>query len=491
MAASSNGGLGHVAARGALVSLVSQVVRTGLQIGSVLVLARLLTPHDYGLMAMVMAVIGVGEMVRDLGLSPAAIQAETLSRRQRDNLFWINTGAGGLMAVACVGVAPLLASFYGRGEVAAIALALAPGFLLSGLNTQYRADLQRQLRYSTLAMVDIAAAVLALGLGISMALAGAGYWALVGQQLASGVLGLVFTLAACRWLPRWYARGEPMAALLRLGLAIFGTQVIYYLTVNIDSVLVGRRFGTVDAGYYNRGLQLVRLPMSQLRTPIGQVALPVLSRSRRDPERFMSFLRQAQIALAYPLLTLAGVVVAAGPDVVHILLGETWVPATSIIRWIAVGEAVATSGGVAVWVFSSVGAGGYLLSFTLWTSAARIAMLAVGSQFSPTAVAAAYALSHVVLLPVTFWQAERASGFPVLPLLGEAARVFATVAVVTVGCWLVVRGLTAGPWTTCLVALAVQLGGMSALAVIPRVRSDYAMLTGMVRLATRRGDAGL
>lgn len=148
-------GLGERAAKGALITFSGQFARILLQVVSVVVLARLLTPHAYGVVAMVLAVIGIGEIFRDFGLSSAAIQSKTLSRGQRDNLFWVNAGIGLVLATIVFFAAPLIAIIYRHPEVEPLARALSLTFLMNGLATQYRADLNRRLKFMQLTTGDV------------------------------------------------------------------------------------------------------------------------------------------------------------------------------------------------------------------------------------------------------------------------------------------------------------------------------------------------
>jgi O-antigen/teichoic acid export membrane protein len=178
-------GLGSRAARGAAVTLGAQGIKILVQLASVIVLARLLSPTDYGLVTMVVAIIGVGEIFRDFGLSSAAIQAPTLSRGQRDNLQWINTGIGLVLAGTVFASAGLIAQLYGHEQLVPLAQVLSVTFLVNGFATQYRADLIRRMRFRALALADVAAPVVALGVAIVGALLGWGYWALAGSTPAS------------------------------------------------------------------------------------------------------------------------------------------------------------------------------------------------------------------------------------------------------------------------------------------------------------------
>src|SRR5829696_6310068 len=135
--------LGRRAARGALVTLAGQAARIVVQLASVVILARLLDPGDYGVLAMVLAVVGVGEIFRDFGLSSAAVQAKDLTVAQRDNLFWINTAIGVVLAVLVFASAVPLAVLYDEPVLRDVTRVLAVTFVLNGLATQFRADLVR------------------------------------------------------------------------------------------------------------------------------------------------------------------------------------------------------------------------------------------------------------------------------------------------------------------------------------------------------------
>ncbi len=181
MTATVERSLGASASRGASVTILGQVIRVVVQLAGIMVLARLLTPTDYGLLAMVTAIIGVGELVRDFGLSSAAIQARTLSRGQKSNLFWINTSIGLSLTLITIAASWLVAGFYGDDPPPA-----DHGRALGDVPPQRPLDAVPRrsvalLRFGRLVVVDTTAQVIALAVGLGLAFAGAGYWSLVGQ----------------------------------------------------------------------------------------------------------------------------------------------------------------------------------------------------------------------------------------------------------------------------------------------------------------------
>jgi O-antigen/teichoic acid export membrane protein len=475
--------LGRRAAHGVLAVGTGQAARILLQIASVVVLARLISPRDYGLVAMVTAIVGVGEILREMGLSSAAVQSRSLTRAQRDNLFWISAAAGLLVAVVVALAAPLLVVLYGQPEVTGICLALAPTFLLSGLAAQYRAGLTRDLRFKALAVCDVACAAAALSVGVVAASFGLGYWSLVLQQLSSGVFALVALASTSGWLPRLYDRSAPMRQLLRFGFSVLGSQVITYTSMNVDSVLVGSAYGARDLGFYNRGMQLVRTPLNQLRTPIGTVALPVLSRLQDDPRRFMEFVSSAQLAVGYPVLAGIGWFIACGEHAVRLALGPAWLDATPVIQLIAAAEGISTLMFLAAWMYISLGLGAALVRLSGFTLLLRLCLLAAALPLGIVAVAAAGLVGALVVLPIALWQVGRSTGLPTRILLRQATGILLVVTSASVVTAVFVGTFDGLPDPVLLLAAAlVQLAGLAVAGLFPPVRRQLSHVLVMVKL---------
>ncbi|MCW4385452.1 lipopolysaccharide biosynthesis protein [Salinibacterium sp. SYSU T00001] len=482
--------LGTRAARGAGVTLGGQLLRILIQIASVAVLARLLAPSDYGLVAMVAAIIGVGTILRDFGLSSAAIQSRDLTARQRDILWWINTGIGLALAVAVYLAAPLVALLYGESELEPIARALAVTFLLNGMATQYRADLVRRMRFLPLAVVEVVVPATALLAAVVAAALGWGYWALVTQQLVQATVFLVLLAVVARWLPRLPRRGTPMRGLLRFGWNLVATQLVNYAGNNLDSVIIGVRFGAVDLGIYNRGYQLLMVPLIQLRTPSTTVALPVLSRLQDDEARFGAFLLRGQLALSWTLIAGLSIVVGAAEPLTLLFLGEPWLAAAPILALLAIAGILQTLAYVGYWVYLSRGLTGELFRYTMVSTGIRIACIVVGSQWGIVGVAAGFALAPALAWPLSLWWLSRCTNIPTRALFGGASRGLALATVSAAAAWGAV--LAAAPLGLALQLLAALLAGAAvhglAALVFPRIRRDLLDVVAVVRMLPRRKE---
>jgi len=482
------------AARGAMVTMLGQGLKIVTQVLSVVILARLLSPYAYGLLAMIMAVVGVADIFRDLGLSAAAVQAPELSRAQRDNLFWLNTVFGLALAIIIFFAAPLLPVFYHQPELTAMTRVIALSFLLSGMSTQYRADLTRRMAFRQLTLVDVIAPSAALLVAIVLALLGAGYWALVVQQVTMFGVTLVLMVVFAGWLPGRWARNTQMRGFLTFGWHLAGGQIIHYLGSNVDSLVIGLRFGPGPLGLYNRGFQLLMTPLGQLRSPLTTVALPVLSRLQQQRDRFMEYVRLGQLTMGYTLVAGLGLVLGAVHPVIQILLGPQWLRMVVIMRCLAVSGMFETLAFVLYWVYVSRGLVRSLLFFTIFSTVSRAVCVVVGSHWGVNGVAVGFAVSEVLSWPVSFAWLRRAAELRVRGLIINGLRVLLVTGIIAAASWAAILPLVEFNAWLQLAAAIIGAGLVVAvmyLAVRP-IRRDIQTVAKSIRVGlTRRGQTRL
>lgn len=480
--------LAHSAARGALFTMGAQVARILLQLLSVVILARLLTPHDYGLLAIALVLVGVGEIFRDFGLTSAAVQAPSLSDGQRDNLFWINSGLGAALAVVVLLVSWPLAWLSDHPELLGIVQALSVVFIINGLATQYRAQLMRALRFTALAVADIVSAAAALAAAVAAALLGAGYWALVLQQLAAAVVLLVLLVWFGRWIPRRYSRRHEIGGLIRFGWHLVASNLITYGASQVDTVLVAAKFGAAPLGVYNRAYQLVMTPLNQVRSPITNVALPIFSRAQEDRDRFNGFVAAGQLALGYslgvPLLLMCGM----AEPVVAIMLGPQWEAAVPVLRCFAIAGALTTLSFVGYWVYVSRGLSKQLLQYSLVSTAIRVTCIVAGSFFGVVGIAAGFAIAPAIAWPLSIFWLSRLTELPVRALYEGASRILLVSVCGALVSWAVSAAVlpVAGHWLALGAGLLSAAGAIGLLCLLPQLRRDARTLLSFARLMIRR-----
>lgn len=451
-------GLSSIARRGAILTMGGQFFTIAIQFGGLIVLARLLSPRDYGMLAMVLAIIGVGEVLREFGLSSATVQAASVTHQQRTNLFWINTGIGLSLTLATVLCAPLIAAFYHTPALLTMTQALAVTFVLNGIATQYRAQLNRDMRFGRLAICTVCGQAVGLAVGVTMALQDFGYWALVGQQVGLALALLIFFVLAGRWMPGLPRRCAGMGEFLRYGWNLMLSQIIVYFSRNVDSMVIGERFGANALGFYNRAYQLVMLPLYQITAPAGTVALPILSRLRNEPRRYDDFLLAGQAALLHAIFAILTFGCAQSHALVHVILGERWMPMATLFQLLCVAGMFQAATNATYWVFLSKGLTGTHFRFTAISKPLLIAGILVGANWSVMGVA----IAQVIGLALT-WVAAlawlRGTGSPV-------KKLFTDTLLLLVGYG--VCGLAAGlvPWALQLSGLAAIAAGAAAMIVV-------------------------
>ncbi len=474
------GDLGGRAVRGASVTLAAQGLRFGLQLVSLTVRTRLLTPSDIGVVAMAVSIIGVADIVRDFGLGSAAIQARTLSRDERTNLFWANTALGVVAAAAAVAVAPLIVLLYGEPRLTAVIVATSAMFVLNGMATQFRADLSRSLRFSALAVAEVVGQMAALIAAITAARAGAGYWAIVVQLNTVAVVTLLASWAQSRFVPSLPRRGVSIRRFFRYGGGMLGTQLIAYGTRNIDNVAIGAWWGSTPLGFYSRGYQLVMMPLNQINAPLTTIALPILSRVVDDPQRYPRYLHRAQLVGCYVTAPLLAIAAGLADPMVRVLFGLGWGPVAPIFAALAVGGVFRAVAQIAYWVFLAEGLTGSQFRMYLVTRPFVVGVLLAGLPWGALGVAITASIAYVVDWLVQMWWVARVSRAPAGDLLRTAV-----LAVVGVG---LPAGLGAvsvtrfglPPVLQLVLGTLAGLAGIGlAAAVLPWVRRD---LTLMARL---------
>jgi PST family polysaccharide transporter len=263
-------------ARGAVVTGIAQVYRMVLSIVSGILLARFLSPDDFGLVAMVSSCFAFVALIQDLGLNQATIQRERISHAQMSALFWLSVGFSMLMALAFAACAPLVSWFFGDSRLIALTIAFAFLIPLSGGQSQQFAILNRDLRFRTLAAFDVLGATVSATVSVTFAWFTASYWALFTASLASALIGFVCVWMVCDFRPRRPSFDGELKEFVRFGSAVSGFNIVNYFARNADNLLIGRFYGAEQLGFYDRAYRLLLFPLSQIQAPLGRVMLPLL-----------------------------------------------------------------------------------------------------------------------------------------------------------------------------------------------------------------------
>lgn len=386
--------------RGGAVTILNQAIKFLLALGSTAVLARLLTPEDFGLLAMVMAVIGFIAIFKDMGLSMATIQRAEVSHAQVSTLFWLNVGVSALIMILVAALAPVLAWYYKEPRVLPMTLVLSGTVLFSGLIVQHQALLRRQMRFGDIAAIEITSLFLSLSAGIVSALAGMTYWSLVIIPIVREITTMLGVWIGCRWRPGMPARRSGVRSMVSFGAHLTGFNIVNYFARNLDKILIGRFWGAAPLGLYNKAYQLLLLPIQQINNPITGVAVPTLSRVQNDSARYRAYYRRGvflTVSLGMPAV--AFLFVEADKAILTVL-GDQWLASIPIFRALGPAAFVGTFNMAAGWVYLSIGDTRRQFRWGMFGSAAIAAAFFFGVRWGPMGVALAYSGALIVLPPL-------------------------------------------------------------------------------------------
>ncbi len=387
-----------------VVTMSAQAAKFTLSLASTVILARLLSPRDFGLVAMVTTVTGFLLVFKDAGLSIATVQREGITHAQVSNLFWINIGISFLSTLVVAALAPLIAAFYHDDRLIRITLVLSMTFLLSGSTIQHQALLKRQMRFKAIALIEVSSMAVGVFVGALMALLRYGYWALVGSALSMEATGLLLTWSVSQWRPGLPSRHSGIRPLITFGAHLTLSSLIFYLARGTDNLLIGRFYGAASVGLYSRASALLMRPVEQFLGPVNAVFVPALSRLQGQPERYRTTFLRLYEAVALVGFVFTGLFLALSRPVTLVLLGYKWENAAVIFGGFTIAAFCVPLAGASTWLFTSQGRGREMLTAGSINALVTVLSFIAGLPFGPVGVATAFSISGpLTRLPILYF----------------------------------------------------------------------------------------
>ena len=469
--------------------VVSQAVKFAINILSAVVLARLLTPQDYGLIAMVAVVANFSYPFRNLGLSAATVQRAEITERQVSNLFWINVTLSLIAMFVTFAFAPLIASFYGDSRITWITLAIAAGFIFGGLTVQHEAILKRQMRFFSIAVNEVLSMLLGTSTAIILAWKGFGYWALVCSQLVIGASYATGIWLTCQWFPGLPSRNSGVRPLLVFGRNLTGFNVLNYFARNLDNLLIGRYWGPQQLGLYARAYQLLLLPLDQISAPLDGVAVTALSRLVDSPERYrQAYLRMLE-KVAMVTMPLMALMIVSANWLVRVMLGPQWIETGRIFALLGVIGLVEPISSTFGWLLISQGRTRHIFQWGLIDALLSISSIVAGLAWGAVGVAASYALFGLFFRkPLQCWFASRVGPVRSSHFYGAIApSVFASLGVMIAVAGFRLAAESWSPFLGLLVSFLIAISvAMICFFILPRGRKALLDVRDLIHLILKR-----
>lgn len=473
--------LGRAGARGSVVTLGAQGLRFAAQIISLAILARILAPSDFGLITLVIAVVSVGELFRDFGLSTAAIQANHLTRREKTSLFWLNLYIGIGLSVLVIATAPLFAQLFHEPQLVSLLPITAAAFIINGIQSQFRVELVRSLRFKAIAFSELGGHLSGIAVAIPLALSGCGVWSLVGQQLTAASVISVSRVFLVKWRPSFRFSITPARKFFRTGTQLLISLLFGYAATNADTVTIGLRLDAAQLGVYSRAYQLVAAPVGQLLSPLTNVGLPLLSRTHGDSERYRRYVLSMLLPLAYTSALLFGFIIASSDAIVAILLGKGWEQSGPILALLAAGGIFQFMSHVGYWVFVSSGNASSMVGYSVLTHGLSVICITAGSFFGLTGVALGYALGLMATWPIQILWLRRRVDIPAKKMLLLGLRAV-LLSLVCIAAGRLAASWASDPFLSCILVLLTMVFISAAFFLVPLYRQDFRLLITFMRL---------
>jgi O-antigen/teichoic acid export membrane protein len=275
--------LGRVALRGGIVSVAVQYGNGALQIAAAVILARLLVPEDFGLVAIVTVLTSFAPLLIDFGLGDATVQRSKITPRQVNSLFWLSSGIGLAVAVVVAACSPLIAWLYGEPRLEPIALCSAITFVLGGVSNQHLALLRRSMRFGRIANIQLLSTLAGIAIAVVFAIYGFGYWALVLRPIANSLCVAVGAWLVCRWRPGFPAFDNEAKPMVRFGLHVVGFSVISTMAKSVDRIALGLVYRPDVVGYYQNATTLYENSIFSALVQLHAVGSAALSKLQSNP----------------------------------------------------------------------------------------------------------------------------------------------------------------------------------------------------------------
>jgi PST family polysaccharide transporter len=433
------------AQRASVLNLAARSMELLFQFAGLVILARLLTPSDFGVFAMATPFVWLIMNFGDLGLGAALLQQRDLSEGQASAVFRVNLLAGLAFAGLFLAASPLIGVFYDDHRVSQIAAVLSLTFVISGFMAVQRALLRRALLFDALLRAQIAASGVSSIVAVIFALNGAGYWALIARTLAEGLTYAVVVWSSAGWVPGRAEWDKTTKVLLRYGRYYIGAVLLYSLGRQADNVLIGWRFGSAELGPYALATRLFVLPVDQVASPLGHVMVPALSRLRDDPERlrrwYLKVLRLLTFVTFPPMFSL----VFCADDVIYSLAGPQWGHAVDILRLLAPVGILYVAYHTTDWLMRSQGRADRAFRWCAISASAYLVCFVAGLPWGAFGVAAGLAAGNALLFFPAFVYATKGTSIR----LGDALKAMlpsAALMIVTAGAVYALRTFFAEGW---------------------------------------------
>lgn len=432
-------GLKTKALRGAAVSILSQATIFCIQTVGTIIMARLLTPDDFGLVTMVLTVGLLLGNIGENGFPEAIIQAKEINQKQISTLFWINCLISVLLAAVFIGSSFFIAWFYNEQRVKSIIVAIAFANLIGGLSVIHMAILKRNIQFKRISANYLIAAIVSNTIPIFLAWMGWGYWALVAKWVLAALVLTVGAWVICGWRPGLPVRDSGVGSMVRYAFHTFGNFLMNYFRRNIDKIIIGRSYGSQPLGYYDRAYHLSGILSHQIIYPIYNVAVSTFSRLTDDPEKYRNNFLKVLSILAFIGMPLSAVLSLVSRDAIVLILGRKWEESARIFFAFSLSVGISIVYIAHGWLHLSLGTPDRWFRWGVLELIVTVMFVMIGLPYGGFGVAVAYSISIYIMIGPAFWYAGRPIHLKLSSVLSSLWKYYASALAAGAICWFILN----------------------------------------------------
>jgi len=387
--------LGKRTAVGAGYTFLGLTLRTITTIGSIAILARLLSPADFGYIAMATVITELAALFANFGFSSVLIQRKTITRLQLDTVFWASAALGLLLSMFVFGFSFLTDLIFKESIVSSLLQLMCVAFIISGLTPVYDALLTRLMYFKQLFWIQITSVLFRAGVAIFFASQGFGVWSLAAGAIAGEIIHPILSAFFMPYRPRMKFNMGYIKSTWKTNTSYFGGGILFYLNSNVDLFLIGRSLGANALGYYQNARSLTDEVQHRISIPIQRVLFPAFSSIQDDRERFQSSLKKSGRLLATVMFPIGFGISAVADSLVPTLYGDQWLAMIPVLQFFGLSVALKASLSIATPIFYSMDKVSLNLKYQVYGSILLISMVFIASHYGLEAVAIAVFLGSL------------------------------------------------------------------------------------------------
>lgn len=377
---------------------VAQTIKIGAQLISMVVLARLLHPTDYGIIAMAYVVTALAGMLREMGTGTAIIQKQALTETTTSTVFWLNMGMGCSLALILILTSPAISQFFRQPQLQGVLITLAILFPVTSATTVHQALIERRAEFKTLSLMEMTSQIIGLVLSILFAMNGGGVYSFVIPAISTAIITSLWLWRKSGWRPKLLWSQADFKGLIGFTSNLTGFNFINYFARNADGLIIGRVMGALALGQYSLAYRLMLFPVQNLTWVVSRVMLPTLSRLQTDPAQAQGlYLKSVQLILLITAPLMMGLWALREPFVM-VVFGEKWRMIIPLLAWLAPVGLLQSMNSTTGTIFTAFGRTDLLFKLGLISTIVTVLGFIVGARLGLVTLAMIYFFSNIFSL---------------------------------------------------------------------------------------------